>query len=376
MPKQKYTKRKDGRYATTFKGKPIYAKSSKELENKINELNYLYNTGKTISNDKLTFKEWAEKWYTINMATKESGTKNENRYLLDNHIYPSIGFLKIKDIKPFHIKELLKDMQLSGITITTNKVLQLIKRILNDAVENDVIYKNAASNIKRLKFEKIPKKPLTLYEDKIFLEVAKTHTSGCFMMILRYCGLRREEIVPLEIQDINLKSKKLTINKAVHFEHNQPDVKTTKNKKPRIVDIPDILIPFIETQIENQYKINQKKYLFSKKTDNKKMLTESATKRWLESFLYHCNLLHTEIQKKENKDFVLTNENKIKFTFHQLRHSYCTMLYYAGVKIKKAQELMGHSSAEMVYEIYTHLDEERENAYFLINEYINNKYIS
>ena len=50
------------------------------------------------------------------------------------------------------------------------------------------------------------------------------------------------------------------------------------------------------------------------------------------------------------------------------------MLYYAGIKIKKAQELMGHASAEMVYDIYTHLDEERENAKELIDEYISEKY--
>jgi len=109
MPKQKYKRRKDGRYATTFHGKPIYAASSKDLEDKINELNYLYNTGKTISNDKITFKDWAEKWYSINIVIKESGTKDEIRRLLDKHIYPAIGFLKIKDIKPYHIKDLMKN---------------------------------------------------------------------------------------------------------------------------------------------------------------------------------------------------------------------------------------------------------------------------
>lgn len=376
MPKQKYSKRKDGRYATTFHGKTIYANTTKELEDKINELNYLYNTGKTINNDKITFKYWAEKWYSINMTTKELGTQNENRYLLDNHIYPAIGFIKIKDLKTFHIKDLLKDMQLEGIYTTANKVLQLIKRILNDAIENDVVYKNVANNIKKIKFEKNPKKPLSLYEDEIFINVAQTHHAGCFMMILRFCGLRREEIVPLEISDIDFNDKKLTISKAVHFSHNQACLKNTKSKKPRKVDIPDILIPFLEQQIEKQTSLNQSKYLFTKQTNSQQMLTESATKRWLETFLYHCNLQHEKIQKENNPDFILTDKNKIKFTFHQLRHSYCTMLYYANVKIKKAQELMGHASADMVYDIYTHLDEERENANFLINDYINNKYIN
>jgi len=374
MPKQKYKRRKDGRYATTFHGKPIYAASSKDLEDKINELNYLYNTGKTICNDKITFKDWAEKWYSINIVIKESGTKDEIRRLLDKHIYPAIGFLKIKDIKPYHIKDLMKNMQLNGITTTTNKVLQLIKRILNDAIENDVIYKNVAANIKRIKFEKVPRKPLSLYEDKIFLQTASQHPAGCFMMILRYCGLRREEIVPLEIKDVDFVNKKLTINKAVHFEHNQPNIKTTKSKKPRIVDIPDIVIPFLEQQIKMQLESDQKTYLFTKKKNTNSILSETAIKRWLESFLYNCNLIHEKTQKEINPNFILTDENKIKFTLHQLRHSYCTMLYYANVKIKKAQELMGHASADMVYDIYTHLDEERENASFLINEYISSKY--
>ena len=41
------------------------------------------------------------------------------------------------------------------------------------------------------------------------------------------------------------------------------------------------------------------------------------------------------------------------------------------LKIKKAQELMGHSSADMVYNVYTHLDEERENVDETLNNYCN-----
>lgn len=34
---------------------------------------------------------------------------------------------------------------------------------------------------------------------------------------------------------------------------------------------------------------------------------------------------------------------------------------------------MGHSSADMVYDVYTHLDEERENSDKLLNDYISEK---
>ncbi len=45
------------------------------------------------------------------------------------------------------------------------------------------------------------------------------------------------------------------------------------------------------------------------------------------------------------------------FTAHQLRHTYCTMLYLAGVDLKTASKLMGHSDVKITLDIYTHLDE-------------------
>ena len=45
---------------------------------------------------------------------------------------------------------------------------------------------------------------------------------------------------------------------------------------------------------------------------------------------------------------------------HDLRHSYCTMLYDAGVDLKTAMKWMGHADQEMTMRVYTHLTSERE----------------
>jgi integrase len=41
---------------------------------------------------------------------------------------------------------------------------------------------------------------------------------------------------------------------------------------------------------------------------------------------------------------------------HMLRHTYATNLYYAGVDLRTAQYLLGHSSIQMTAQVYTHLD--------------------
>ena len=53
----------------------------------------------------------------------------------------------------------------------------------------------------------------------------------------------------------------------------------------------------------------------------------------------------------------------IKFTYHQLRHTYACFLHKAGIPAKEAQYLTGHKDLKVLLNIYTHLDEEdKQNA--------------
>ena len=49
------------------------------------------------------------------------------------------------------------------------------------------------------------------------------------------------------------------------------------------------------------------------------------------------------------------------FGWHDLRHTYATILYEAGVDVLTAQYLLGHASPETTMKIYTHLSEERKD---------------
>ena len=47
---------------------------------------------------------------------------------------------------------------------------------------------------------------------------------------------------------------------------------------------------------------------------------------------------------------------------HQLRHSYCSNLYRAGIDLKTAQYLMGHATIQMTANIYTHMEKDDASA--------------
>ena len=354
MSKFKYTVRKDGRLAKklTIDGKTIYLCSNDpiDLEKQYIEAKYKSNNG-LLNESGITLKEFTKKWIELNSVGKEYRTIQDYNYIINSYIIPNLGFKKIKNIKIYDVKSVLKNLE--DKPRTAKKTLQLIKRILNDAVDNDLIIKNVAQNLKAPKVIKKERKPLSKSEDKLLLK--SKHKYSSFFILMRYTGMRREEIVPLTKQDINLDKKIIKIDKAVTFIHNQPVLKGTKNDKTRFVPILDVIFDMLKNLVDN----SKTDLLFTKETDNN-MLTESAIKRHLESFLIYLNK---------------NSSSKIYFTCHQLRHSYCTMLYYSGIKIKEAQELMGHSSADMVYNIYTHLDQEQQGTNLLINNYVNNTYI-
>ena len=357
-----YTTRKDGRLMkkVTINGKPtyLYSYNKDDLERRYIEAKHFSYNGVDLSEGNITFEEYANHWFDINCSIKEQATQNSIKNRI-RHINKYIGKIKLKNLKPFNIQEIVTQMVKEGYTDITKRTLAECKRILNDAVNNDIIQKNVANGITCPKFPKNERKPLSSDEDRKVYNLALNHKYGLFILVLRYCGLRPEEAVALTINDVDFNSNKLIVNKAVSLAKNQPTTKPTKNLKNRKIPIPSFLIPMLKQRIDYCNE-NQIIYIFTKETDNLSRLTKTALRTHLDTFLNELN---------GNSD------NKITFSYYQLRHSYCTMLYYAGIKIKKAQELMGHSSAKLVYDIYTHLDEERESPDELINNYIDKKII-
>lgn len=324
----KYTKRADGRYVATLningKRKYFYSTSEKELDLIIAEYKINRSRGTISSNPDIRFEDYAENWFERTISMKEHGTQVNIRNMLKNHIYPEIGMKKIKEIKTYHIQEIVKHMSDKGKKDIIKRTVSTIKRILDDAINNDIIYKNVANNIHTPKLVKNERKILSVYQDRIIVAESKKHKYGLFILLIRYTGIRLEEAIPILLTDFDLKARTVTINKAVNFIHNQPVIKATKNLKSRTIPLPKILIKPLKKEIDKKKELGIP-YLFTKETDPSSMLSKQAVTTHLDSFLYSLN-------KNRKK--------KIKFTLHQLRHSYCTMLYYAGIKIKKAQELM------------------------------------
>lgn len=356
MPKYRdmtYSIRKDGRLMKrlTINGNIIclYSYEPSDLYNQYVEKRYSGIKGEY--SNSIKFKDYAEKWLKLNSSGKADATVKEYKYIVNSYLIPNFGSKDISKIKRADIQKLQSKLLDNKHNELAHKCIRYMRTICNEAIADDYLIKNPCLNIKEPKLIHKERKVLSKEQDEILLK--SSHDYAPFFRVLRYTGMRREEITALTINDIDLENKTISINKAVSFATNQPKLAPTKNKKSRIIPILDIIYNDIEKRLEYCNE-NKTKYLFPKVKSPHLMLSQESIRCMTSSF---CK--------------------SVGFTFtpHQLRHSYCTMLYYSDVKIKEAQDLMGHQSAQMVFDVYTHLDKinNNKNLSNRINSFLTNE---
>ena len=276
-------------------------------------------------------KEWAEERFpNIQHNTQKlyKTCKNEAVRYFDNTPITEITAGRIK----LYLNMLAKKTYSKK---TIKERYAVLKQIFNFAFEREYIEKNPCALVK-LTFPKsaiTPKREAaTSYEANIIKNISNDVPFGFFAKFLLFTGCRRGEALALMPDDIDFENKTVSINKTVEWIGNSPHIKPTPKTEAGIREIP---IPNI--LIDELLKRKKQKYLFENKN--------------------HELMLHSQVEKQWN---TLRHETGIKCTPHQLRHSYATMLFDAGIDVKTAQRWLGHTDIKTTLDTYTHLSNMRQ----------------
>ena len=155
------------------------------------------------------------------------------------------------------------------------------------------------------------------------------------------CGLRREEILGLKYASVSLGDNSLevkdTVTKIVSVVRSE---KTKTEAGMRTVYFSERTKKAIE--------------LFaSKKERNKLLLKEGYNECDYVYVTEEGNAYYPDSVTKQLSRF-LKKHKLASFSLHELRHTYCTMLFQAGFDMKTAQYLMGHKDIRMTMDLYNH----------------------
>lgn len=378
MPKQKLTKRADGRYSSqVYLGivdgkreyKTVYGSSPKEVNEKAKELKILLGKGIDLSCKSTTFSDWASIW--LNSIKRKSTENQYNAYKYRIEFFSDfVGKIDVIKIKLFQLQEvidILSDNNPNTGKPSAKQTLiyykSTVSQFFDYLIDNRIVDYNPAHNIV------IPivspceeRRALTEEEQKRVKEFP--HRAQLPAMLAMLAGLRRGEISALQWSDIDFENNTISITKSFDFKTNT--IKGPKTKAGhRLVSIPDELSDFLSRQ--------PRKSLYVVVNAEGQPMSEPAWQRLWKYYMNALNREYGDFSKIERKDKRTALPMVIDtFTLHCLRHTYATILYDAGVDVLTAKKLLGHSDVKTTLGIYTHLSAENERQNIAkLNTYLN-----
>lgn len=368
-PKKEKKRRKYEQKDGTFKAKPmingkrhtVRGKSTKEVEEKIDKLKKLYAGGMKAGQKNTTVEQWADMWIDAEMTGKAYKTR-QNAQTHINYIKEKVGYLKLGDVREIHLQKMVNAR--AGMSKDhINKTVGFTKRLFAAARKNGLILIDPAIDLSKPKGTYKGHRCLEPWEIDLLMKNYACHPAGVWAVIMMLAGMRVGEMLALTDSSFDYGAKRITVSETIHFESGTAVSSGTTKTEAGMRSIP--MPPVVENIVRSSFETRPRK-MFAATADGGK-ITESSYRRQWQSLLHRLTLVNSgyapdkQAPKDKKKKEVFTASLKpVKFTAHDLRYTYATMLFDAGVDEKTAQRWLGHTSPEMTRDLYAQLTKERE----------------
>jgi integrase len=188
-------------------------------------------------------------------------------------------------------------------------------------------------------------RPVVIWEPEElarFLAHVEHHPLGDLLRVLALCGLRRGEVIGLRWADLDLDAGLLRVEQQLVWRQGEWTVERPKTRKSR----REVGVDVETVAALRAHKVRQAK---------DRLLAGSA---WQDHDLVFCREDGSPIPTWDvNSRFKeLCEAARVPvIRLHDLRHTYVSMLDEAGVDIKVASEMVGHSSTRITETVYQHV---------------------
>jgi integrase len=363
--------------------------------------------------DKTTVREFANAWLERHRGIRESTRADYATNL--KYAFEILGEMKIKDVRPSHIKDLLNKLAVrkmkgggrKGKFMSRRTVVMVrsrLKSVFDDAVADQIIYANPVSSVKRTKTDHDDEDKvgiaLTFDQAARFREIgAALYDAGVARLWPGLCvsltvGFRRGEVMALQWLDVDFEKKIIRVRHSLTEVKGVPQVGKPKTKRS-IRDVP--LPPGLQAVLEVHKRKQQAEYAdFGRvwKEDVPVFATETGAYCAPSNLLKACkNVLEwshgqtvtrrkrTDERNKSGKwiyvNVEISFESRLKgipsphraklteiayegerlpnIRLHDLRHTFATLALRSGARIERVSKILGHASTSITTDIYQHV---------------------
>lgn len=322
-----------------FSGYEKERDAERAMIEKIKEIN----DGAFVEESDETIAEFMKNWLTNKKNQVRPGTWKSYSWLINTHLIPHLGKVKVFQLKPRHLNDLYNQKLLNAISANSIKKLHgLIKDALDEGIGFGDISKNVANavtppRVKKVKFEVWNEAQL-----KVFLESAKSNRFYIVFDLAASTGMRIGEILGLRWKDVDLDVGKVSIRQAytkAHSGYEFHEPKTASGERS-VALFPDTIELLRKHQSEQEREKNENQPIYND----------------------HGLVIQTHIgtpvsPRNLSREYykILEKLDLPKIRFHDLRHTHASILLKRGVHAKIVQERLGHSSITITLDTYSHV---------------------
>jgi integrase len=319
-------------------------------------------TGQYVDRSPITVGTYLDQWIEAHAIEIKRKTLQDYRHLVDRHVKPNIGALRLQAIRPAQITKLYRDLLTTGgrsgaglSPRTVEYVHAVLRKAFRDAVVVDqLLPSNPVDRAKR------PRKPVrepgqiwTARQLRVFLDVAKAHRLFAFYHLAAYTGARRGELLNLRWRDVDLARAEVHISGSTAVIGGTRIEGTTKSGRSRTVSIDAGT-----AQVLREHRARQAEERLV------------AGPRWTDSDQYVFTTgwggpIHPDTVSSLMADLIKAHNTTVRAVgagevlpharLHDLRHFHATTLLLADVPVHVVAARLGHADPSVTLRVYAHV---------------------
>ncbi len=336
--------------------KYVRAKTKREAQEKLDALKVKHAQQHPVFTKRQTMEEYLRFWLAHEVNNRVRPTTHEMYTVAVNRMVPHIGTIQLAKFTRQHMLALVTALRAETTADgapryaprTIERAIHTLRNALNSAVDNKLIGSNPVHKIP-VKIESYEPRVLSVEEiDQLFAVVAGDRLEALYRLAIQL-GLRKGELLGLRWKDIDFEAQTLHVRQQSIMVNSRPQLGPLKTKHARrVIDLPSSLCRALHQRRAEQ---------LSERT--------LAGTRWQEQDLVFSTELGTLLQHSNlTRHFKAVIERmglpRNTVRFHDLRHTFVTLLLAKGESVRVVQEIVGHSDPQTTQRVYQSVSDDQK----------------
>jgi len=296
---------------------------------------------------------WLEGYVKANCSQR---TLDGYQSIIERHLIPALGHIQLKHLHPQAIQSYYGKACETLSAQTVHHQHRVLSQSLKYAVRQGYLGRNPAEMVDPPSPRKKVMRTLTPGEVEVLFENAQDNYYYPVVYTAVSTGLRQAELLGLRWRDIDLDMLSISVSQVLYKRRGVCEFKEpkTSHSRRRVAMTPKLALFLKEYRAERE------------------MLYQQLGKEFTLD-----DLVFTSVEGKPIDPCVLTHAfgrmarqvGLEGVRFHDLRHTFASLMLLRGAKPKVISEALGHSSVAFTMDVYSHIiSGMQEDAMVLLDE--------